>query len=213
MNGPIARPARSGGRSPSDRPRRLRALLATGRARRPLDALVFPLRSARSATPTTGGPPFCAACRAELLEARRAGLPPLRDAGRAVRGPDRGLLGVPGAVARVRRGDRPGAVPGADPRPLPEAQARAERLARPLAGRAAGRGAAGRRSASEAEAGAWVVPVPLHWRRRLRRGYNQAEALARGLARRLGRWRSGRAPAGGGDADAGPGRPGRAGRS
>ena len=31
-----------------------------------------------------------------------------------------------------------------------------------------------------------VVPVPLHWRRRLARGYNQAAALARPLARRLG---------------------------
>jgi ComF family protein len=33
--------------------------------------------------------------------------------------------------------------------------------------------------------GAWVVPVPLHWRRQWQRGYNQADALARGLARRL----------------------------
>jgi ComF family protein len=33
--------------------------------------------------------------------------------------------------------------------------------------------------------GACVVPVPLHWRRRLRRGYNQSEVLARALARRL----------------------------
>jgi ComF family protein len=32
----------------------------------------------------------------------------------------------------------------------------------------------------------WVVPVPLHWRRRLLRGYNQAEALAQGLAHRRG---------------------------
>lgn len=31
-----------------------------------------------------------------------------------------------------------------------------------------------------------VVPVPLHWSRRWLRGYNQAEALASGLARRLG---------------------------
>lgn len=31
-----------------------------------------------------------------------------------------------------------------------------------------------------------VVPVPLHWRRRLSRGYNQAEEVARPLARRLG---------------------------
>lgn len=32
-----------------------------------------------------------------------------------------------------------------------------------------------------------VVPVPLHWRRQMRRGYNQAERIARPLARRLGR--------------------------
>ena len=31
-----------------------------------------------------------------------------------------------------------------------------------------------------------LVPVPLHWLRRLRRGYNQSHALARGLSRRLG---------------------------
>ena len=32
-----------------------------------------------------------------------------------------------------------------------------------------------------------VVPVPLHWTRRLRRGYNQAEVIAREIARELGR--------------------------
>jgi hydroxymethylbilane synthase len=32
---------------------------------------------------------------------------------------------------------------------------------------------------------AWIVPVPLHWRRRWQRGYNQAEALARRLSERL----------------------------
>ena len=31
-----------------------------------------------------------------------------------------------------------------------------------------------------------VIPVPLHWWRRLRRGYNQAETLAAALARQLG---------------------------
>lgn len=31
-----------------------------------------------------------------------------------------------------------------------------------------------------------VIPVPLHWRRRWQRGYNQAEALARRIAQRLG---------------------------
>jgi len=31
-----------------------------------------------------------------------------------------------------------------------------------------------------------VVPVPLHWRRRWARGFNQSELLARGIARRCG---------------------------
>jgi ComF family protein len=35
-------------------------------------------------------------------------------------------------------------------------------------------------------ADSWVVPVPLHWLRRLYRGYNQADALAHDLAGRLG---------------------------
>ena len=33
--------------------------------------------------------------------------------------------------------------------------------------------------------GTWVIPIPLHWRRRLQRGYNQAEALAEDLGLRL----------------------------
>jgi ComF family protein len=49
------------------------------------------------------------------------------------------------------------------------------RLAVPLAAAVAGR-----------VAGEAVVPVPLHWRRRLARGYNQAEAIARPLAACLG---------------------------
>lgn len=32
-----------------------------------------------------------------------------------------------------------------------------------------------------------VVPIPLHWHRRMARGYNQAEAIARPLAQHLGR--------------------------
>ncbi len=31
-----------------------------------------------------------------------------------------------------------------------------------------------------------VVPIPLHWRRRLARGYNQSEYIARGIAKELG---------------------------
>src|SRR6185295_1295030 len=45
--------------------------------------------------------------------------------------------------------------------------------------------AAGALAAELAGAGV-AVPVPLHWRRRLARGYNQAERIARPLARRLG---------------------------
>jgi ComF family protein len=45
----------------------------------------------------------------------------------------------------------------------------------------------GRREAiSQLPADAWVVPIPLHWWRHWRRGYNQAEVLARDLAKRLG---------------------------
>jgi len=32
----------------------------------------------------------------------------------------------------------------------------------------------------------WIVPVPMHWRRRLQRGFNHAEVLATELARRTG---------------------------
>ena len=38
---------------------------------------------------------------------------------------------------------------------------------------------------AEIAAGAWVVPIPLHWTRRMSRGYNQAEELGLGLARAL----------------------------
>ncbi len=31
-----------------------------------------------------------------------------------------------------------------------------------------------------------IVPIPLHWRKRLKRGYNQSEYLARGIALELG---------------------------
>jgi ComF family protein len=43
-----------------------------------------------------------------------------------------------------------------------------------------------RRAALGALAVDLVVPVPLHWWRRWRRGYDQGAALARGLAGRLG---------------------------
>ena len=42
-----------------------------------------------------------------------------------------------------------------------------------------------REAISQVPVDAWIVPVPLHWWRRWRRGYNQSEALAQGLARQL----------------------------
>ncbi len=48
-----------------------------------------------------------------------------------------------------------------------------------------------------------VVPVPLHWTRRLRRGYNQAEVIAREIARSLS---ASRAAGGLGDRPAGAGK-------
>src|SRR5207302_1130935 len=56
-----------------------------------------------------------------------------------------------------------------------------EGLAEVLAGLWAGHAAALRATGADV-----VVPVPLHWRRRLTRGYNQSEALARVLAAHLG---------------------------
>jgi ComF family protein len=58
---------------------------------------------------------------------------------------------------------------------------RLEHLGAPLAG------AIATRFAGDLAAAELVVPVPLHWRRRLARGYNQAEAIARPLARALRR--------------------------
>ena len=147
-------------------------------------------------------PPFCPDCRDELLEAAGPACPRCDARGEwrpAGRGSWR-LRRVPRAFARVRPGDGAGPYegPSAD---LSAPQARAERLAGPLAGGPAGRGSGeALRSFAEAPAeGVVVVPVPLHWRRRCRRGYNQAEGwrLA-GLA--TWRLRPGpAAPAGGAD--------------
>ena len=32
----------------------------------------------------------------------------------------------------------------------------------------------------------YIVPLPLHWRKQMKRGYNQAETIARGIQRGLG---------------------------
>ena len=52
-----------------------------------------------------------------------------------------------------------------------------------------------------------VVPVPLHWTRRLRRGYNQAEVIARAIARELSSARASDPAGAGASAVAGAGLP------
>src|SRR5512135_446762 len=84
----------------------------------------------------------------------------MRDARGTVRGPDRRLLRVSGAVARVRRGDRVGAVPWADPPPLPATEARAERLDGPLDRGRADRGAERGRARAPRRLGG-ADPAPL----------------------------------------------------
>lgn len=134
-----------------------------------------------------GGSPFCLPCQAELIEAGGAACPrcamPVGPFSHVTKGciECRGKpLGFDAAVAL-----------GPYSGPIRQNCLALKRqthawLARWLAdlivaGRAdAIRGALGPRSGD-----AVVVPIPLHWRKRFRRGYNQAEALAEGIARGL----------------------------
>ncbi len=150
---------------------------------RAIDSLLFP-----SYCPVcdaeTGGPAFCDACRAELLGASgrtcdRCAMPvgPYsdRDGGCSE---CRGVsLGFDRAIAL---GPYQGPIRSLCLRLKHERNAWMARWLAELV-------VEGRldQLRAEAEAGAWVVPVPLHWRRRLSRGYNQAEALAVGMARTL----------------------------
>ncbi len=102
--------------------------------------------------------------------------------GRAVRRDRRPLRALPGRGVPFRR-RRP-------TRPIRRAAARGgaahEEPHRRDAGRADGRAVGRPRGPGAPALGADVlVPVPLHWRRRWLRGYNQSEALAHGLAARL----------------------------
>jgi ComF family protein len=154
----------------------------TGRA---VDSLIFP-----SYCPIcdldTGGPAFCSACRAELLDASgstclRCAMPvgPYADLtggcsecrGRSL-GFDRAIALGPyeGPIRHLCLGLK---------------RERNAWIARWLAELVVEGCSEALRTEAKAEGGAWVVPIPLHWRRRLSRGYNQAEALALGIARGL----------------------------
>jgi ComF family protein len=147
-----------------------------------VDALVFPWECSVCGVGVVGGP-FCGDCRRTLLEAAGSACPrcalPLGPWARRDRGCSecRGApLGFDGAIAL-------GAYQGPirqlclslkDERNAWLARWMIDLLieARPELG--------------QVPRNAWVVPVPLHWRRHWQRGYNQSDELARRLARRLG---------------------------
>jgi ComF family protein len=158
-----------------------------GAAGRAVDALVFPWSCAVCGAEGSEGA-FCASCRSDLLEraaaAERSACP--RCALPA--GPHADLRGgcadcrgrALGFEAALALGPYDGALRALCLRLKHDRDAW---LAPWLAGLwVDARGAALDRLGLPADA--WVVPVPLHWWRHWERGYNQAEALAHGLARR-----------------------------
>jgi ComF family protein len=150
-------------------------------------ALVFPWECPVCGGDGEGdGAPFCNDCRAELLGAAGAACPrcAMPVGSWAVRpegcGECRGRrLGFDAAFAL---GPYQGPIRDLCLRLKHEPNAW---VAPWLAGLAVEARPALREEATRSE-GAWVVPVPLHWKRRWQRKYNQAEGLARGVARGLG---------------------------
>jgi len=155
-----------------------------GAAGQAVDALMFPA-TCPVCDASTSGPPFCPDCRAELLGAAgptcpRCAMPvgPFGDLAGGCSECRGRSLGFDRAIAL---GPYSGPIRHLC---LSLKRDRNAWMARWVAELVAEGQAGALRE--EAEAIPWVVPVPLHWRKRLRRGYNQAEALAQGLARPLG---------------------------
>jgi ComF family protein len=153
--------------------------LATGR--QAIDALVFPWECALCGEPGEASP-FCEGCRDELREASglacaRCAMPVGPWADRSggcseCRGKSLGFDGV------VALGPYRGPIRQLCLRLKAERNAwLAPWLAKLLA--------EARAEALCVPRDAWVVPIPLHWRRRWSRGYNQSDALALGLSKRL----------------------------
>ncbi len=147
-----------------------------------IDALAFPMECLVCKEDGLRSP-FCEACRAELLGA--AGTPCVRCAmpvgpwGDRTKGCSECRGRALGFDAAIALGPYEGPIRHVCLKLKREGNAWLARWAADLvfeahAERLRGLGAAG------------VVAVPLHWRRRLARGYNQAEALARPIAGRLG---------------------------
>ena len=147
-----------------------------------IDTLVFPM-ACRVCDADGLAAPFCAACRAELVEAsagacRRCAMPigPWGDRSGGCSECRGKSLGFDGAFAL---GPYQGPIRDLCLALKREPNAWLARWAADLLVEAHGEALRGLDAAR-------VVPIPLHWRKRWRRGYDQAEALARPIARRLG---------------------------
>ncbi len=152
-----------------------------GECGRAVEALVFPWECSVCADPAAGAP-FCPGCRRELLDAspspcERCGLPmgPFADHTNGCYACRGRPLGFDRAIAlgpyqgpirdlclRLKHEPNAWLAPW-----LVDVLLESNPLLRDL------------------PSGTCVVPIPLHWRRYWERGYNQADALANALARRL----------------------------
>ena len=148
-----------------------------------LAGLLFPAECL-ACEASTSGRPFCAACAAELRDAAGTACPrcamPVGPSARIVEGCSECRGRSLGFDAAVALGPYQGPIREACLRMKHERGAWLAPWLADLVVEAHG-------PRLRAEAGAVVVPVPLHWRRDWGRGYNQAEALARRIAQRLGR--------------------------
>jgi ComF family protein len=158
-------------------------LASCGRA---IDALVFPWECPVCGT-MVGATPFCEPCRAELLDASgeacaRCAMPvgPFADRSGGCSECRGRSLGFDGAIAL---GPYQGPIRHLCLQLKHEQNAWMAPWIMDVLIEA-------RSEVGRAPRDAWVVSVPLHWRRRWERGYNQADALAHRLARRLGLKRS-----------------------
>lgn len=149
-----------------------------------VDALAFP-RVCPICDGDADASAFCSPCRAELLEAAGPACPrcamPVGPFARLDRGCSECRGRSLGFDAAVALGPYSGPIRHLCLRLKRERHAWMARWVAEVVAEAAGPALR-----AEVGSGAWVVPVPLHWTRRLARGYNQAEALARGIARSYG---------------------------
>jgi ComF family protein len=146
-----------------------------------VDALVFPWQCPICGEGAVGAP-FCGSCRAELLEAAGRACPrcamPLGPWARQDGGCSRCRGKRLGFDAAIALGPYQGPIRRLCLQLKDERNAWLARWLIDLLVEA-------RAEVGGLPEDAWVVPVPLHWKRSWERGYNQSDELARRLAKRL----------------------------